>query len=75
MMRICSSELSWGQITRGGGDKSFFIVPSHCLLIVLILQPARGRLRRTLDWEASDIAHSFGFPATRRYTCNNQLHM
>lgn len=49
MMGIGSSELSWGQITRGGGDISFFIVPSPCLLIVPILQPASGPLGRTLD--------------------------
>lgn len=63
MMRIRSSALSTGQITGGGGDTSSFIVPSHCLLIVPILQPASGlgggvSLRRTLDWEASDICRS-----------------
>lgn len=75
MMRICSSELSRGQITRGGGRISSFIVPPHCLLIVPILKPASGPLGRTRQREASDIAHSSGFPATRRYTCNTQEHM
>lgn len=33
MMRICSSALSAGQITRGGGDTSLPALPSRCLPI------------------------------------------
>lgn len=61
MMRICSSALSPGQITCGGGDASFSAVPSHCLLMVPVLRPRRG----PRDWEASDIAHSSGSAAAR----------
>lgn len=68
MMRTCSRASSRGQITGGGGDASFFIVPSRCLLIVPILRPASGPLGRTLDREASDIRSSGSSTATRVIT-------